>query len=335
MKIFIDESGSFVNAPKIGSWNVVSAFVMSDDSLNGIERVLFKLKAEIGVEPNCELKLKDVPEDLYCRFLEDVNIKGAIMFTVATDSGRNSRRVVIEHRKTQVGKILEHIGKMRSSEGRDSLELLASQVSKLSPQLYLQMRCQIELMIDVVSTAITYFAQISPKTLSSFCWKVDQKNSNRTEFENAFEKISPMLLQTQSIKKPMMMAREFDYSAMADYMYSVGETPEYLEKVYGIKTTGGVNIQKIIREDIEFVDSKKYAGIQVIDLLASGMRRCLRLDYKDTPKIAALLGPLMIRTQRNIFPIELVTLDKSDKCPEHIAALIKTMAYHSKTLIRD
>jgi len=59
--------------------------------------------------------------------------------------------------------------------------MLAAQLNKLSPQLYVQLICQIDLMYDVVSRSITYFAQQSPSTLREFRWRVDQKNSTRPD----------------------------------------------------------------------------------------------------------------------------------------------------------
>jgi len=90
-------------------------------------------------------------------------------------------------------------------------------------------------MYDIVSRVINYYAQRVPEALAEFRWQIDQKNISRTNFEDAFEKLSPALLQTRSISEPLMRVKGFDYSSLSQYEFEDGRVPEYINEVYGIE----------------------------------------------------------------------------------------------------
>jgi len=334
VNIYIDESGSFVEANHVNSWNAVSAISCCDCSENVLKKAVGSLKTKLGKDSNSELKLYQIPEKNYFEFLQEVEATDILVHTVATDAGRNPRQVIIDHRGIQAAKILENVPRMIHKEGRESVRSAAAQIEQLSPQLYLQLVCQIQLMNYVVGTSINYFVQSNPECLSSFSWQVDQKNTTKTEYEAAFEKLSPVFLQSASISNPFIKVEEFDYSTLGEYYYKKGEAPKYLKNIYGIDADEGLNIQKIIRDDLEFVDSKRSHGVQAIDLIVSGIRRCFRLEFSDNQRAAELLGKLMTTPLRNDFPIALVTLKTSEECSPQVATLIKIMAGNSKTLLK-
>lgn len=88
-----------------------------------------------------------------------------------------------------------------------------------------------------------------------------------------------------------------------------------IEKFPNLKQEKGLNIQKIVREQIDFVDSKFCQGVQVADLLASGLRKVLRKEFENNELIAHSLGKLMIQNLKNKPSIELITfgLDQNIK----------------------
>jgi hypothetical protein len=282
-----------------------------------------------------EVKLKDVPEDHYFKFLTEIEKLNAVVFCTATDAGLNSHEQVTEHQQYQVNEILRHLDKMKYEGGRSSIELIASQLKKLSPQLYVQLICQINLMYDAVSRSITYFAQHSPSTLSEFRWRVDPKNSIRPDFEEAFEKLSPALLQSRSIDEPLMMVRGFNYSYMSQYEYPDGKPPEYLKEDYGIEVESGFNIQRLVRGNIKFMDSKDSNGIQAVDLIVSGISRCLRGGFSNNELAAICIGKLMLQTVRNGSSINLVTFGiEAAPLPKKTDSLVKLMSVNSRRMIK-
>jgi hypothetical protein len=337
MNIYIDESGSFVSAPSPGSWNTVAAFALPEPARKGLEKAIAELKRQSRIGSQ-EVKLNDLDEPAYLAFVAKLTQLNGSLFCVATDAGLNTPESVAKHQRAQASKVLENLDKMQYEGGRQGVALIASQIEKLSPQLYVQLICQLELMYDVVSRAINYYAQHNPKSLREFRWRFDQKDIDKTTFEDVFEKLSPAILQTMSISQPFMRVKEFDYSSMKQYEYEPGEAPTYLKDVYGINTSANgsmFNIQKLIRGNIDFVDSKDSDGIQAVDLIVSGIRKCLRKGFQDNERVASLLGALMLQAIRGQQSLNLVGFGVETRPDQEISRLVALMTRNAKAMLKD
>ena len=334
MNVYIDESGSFVNAPTTNKWNAVAALAVPEAGRKKLDALVHRLSIDNGDQSTKEIKLHQIPENRYFRFLSQLEEINALVFCTATDAGHNTNERVAEHQSFQVDGVLKHIDKMKYEGGRRGVELMASQLKKLSPQLYVQLVCQINLMYDVVSRSINYFAQRDPSTLQQFRWRVDQKNSERPDFEEAFEKLSPALLQSRSIEEPFMMVRGFNYGFMKQYEFPDRRPPDYLREDYGIEVEEAFDIQKMIRGNIKFMDSRESVGIQAVDLIASGIRRCLRREFSNNESAAILLGRSMLQAQHNAPPINLIAFGTEAPLPKETAQLVKLMVANSRQMIK-
>ncbi len=333
MNIYIDESGSFVNASTVGAWNAVAALAVPKAADEKIDQLLAQLRISNGHEAGKETKLNDLTEDTYIQFIGNLADLNTVVFSTATDAGLNTTDRVLEHQQHQVEEILRHIDKIEYEGGRQGVLLVASQLGKLSPQLYVQLLCQINLMFDVVSRVVTYYVQRDPGTLAAFRWRIDQKNISRTDFEDAFEKLSPPLLQTRSLSEPLLMVNGFDYSSLSQYEFENGKMPDYLKEVYGIEVGSGINIQKLIRGNIKFMDSQDSPGIQAVDLVVSGIRRCLRRQFSDNDKAASTLGRLMLQAKRNAPPLNLISFANDRPVTIEAARLVRMMSMNCKSMI--
>ena len=322
-----------MNASTAGSWNAVAALAVDEKSEEEIGYHLDQLKISNGFAPSKETKLKDLTESSYLQFIEKLAGFNIVVFSTATDSGLNTIDRVIAHQQGQVSEILRHIDKMKYEGRRQGVQLVSSQLAKLSPQLYVQLLCQVNLMFDIVSRVINYYAQREPEALAEFRWRIDQKNISRTDFEDAFEKLSPALLQTRSISEPLMMVKGFDSTSLSQYEFEDGKVPEYLNEVYGIEAKSGLNIQKIIRGDIQFLDSKDSQGIQAVDLIVSGIRRYLRRQFSDNEKAASKLGQLMLQEKHNAPPLSLISFADDQPLPLEVARLVRIMIKNNKSMI--
>jgi hypothetical protein len=223
---------------------------------------------------------------------------------------------------------------MKYETGKQAIQILSDQLGSLSPQLYVQLHCQVNLIFDIVSRAILYFVQRDPRTLRKFKWRIDQKNTTKIDFEEAFEKITPPLLQSRSIDEPLMMLKGVDYSALAPYEYTEGEAPTYLKEATGIDITDGINIGKLVRDNLEFENSKRSEGIQIADLLASGLRRCLRNEFDRNQVAAQLLGRLMLQGQKKAPPLLLIGFDECVLPRNNAAAsAVNSVIRHSRSML--
>lgn len=338
MRIFIDESGTFTFTPNHNAWSALGAVVILDEAMGATESVLQQFKVENGVSPHDELKLGKVRDEMsYFRLLNRLASLNCTLYALATDAHLNTPKAVGLHKEGSVQGLLRHIDCLVHQTLRDDILNISNQVFRLSDQLYIQFICQIKLMHYVVTQAMTYYAQHKPESLGSFIWRVDQKDPERkTEFEDVFEKLSPPYLQSMSITDPLPMVEGFDYSHMARYNFSETEKPTYLKEHYNldIDLHNVLDIKKLIREDIQFVDSKTDFGIQLADLLTAGLRRCLRKEFKDNLRAAAFLGRLMVNRGRAQQPVLLLSLGEETPLEKNTEKLINMMTRQQRPMIR-
>lgn len=333
MNIYLDESGSFVFHPKEGSWSVVVAICCPESSRRSIQNVVGQLRRRHGNLAG-EVKLPKIGEQEYLRFLEELASHELIMFATATDSGLNSPARVKAHQLASVEDIRSNIPRMKFDGGRIGMTLLADQLESLSPQLYVQLVTQVNLVYDVIARSINFYVQRKPVTLREFRWRVDQKNTTKTVFEETFEKIAPPLLQARSIREPMMQIREFDYQHLAAYEFVPGEEPDYLQTEYGLPPMDGLNVQKLFRGNLKFVDSTASEGVQVADLLASGLRRALKGNFDEPIKVAKAIGRLCVQNVKGRQAINLVSFGEERRLPEFTSSLVRQLDRECKQFIR-
>lgn len=308
MLIAIDESGTFVPAQQTGSWCAVAAYVFAERQKTATLRALSVLKRKYGCPERMEVKLRQVEEADYFKFLDNLRKAGGALFAVATDSGLATMSEISAHRALQVESIRSNVPRMRFEEGKAAVSALADSLEGLSGQLYVQLVCQVSLLSVVLRRGILYFVQRDPFTLRRFVWRIDQKNATRTAFESAFERIAPAMLQSESFRNPAIFLEGADYSHFGRFEFSADEYPKYLQEEYGHIPQSAVNIGKILRENMQFPDSKFDLSVQVADLLAAGLRRCLRGEFCDNVTAAARLGSLMIQDEKRKPPISLIRL---------------------------
>ena len=337
VNIFLDESGSFVSAARRDSWNCIAAYLTPENDRKRLREALTNLKRASGEATTTEIKLRDLRESDYFAFLVHLGNLHGVLFTVATDAGLNKIADIVKHQEEQAAKITEHKDKMLHASAQQGLLALAAQVRALAPQLYVQLHCQVNLISSIVLNGILYFVQRFPRTLGKFRWRIDQKNSTQTEYEKAFVALTPPLLQTISLREPPLILRGADYSSFHRFGYSVNERPTYLKEVYGIDVKGdgpALNIGKIIREDLRFEDSKQNQGVQVTDLLAAGVRRCLRNQFSDGQRAAQLLGKLMVQGKARRSPIELLGFSEAEeRVSNDVAHLIRIMEKNCRAML--
>ena len=316
MNIFIDESGSFVSAPNRDSWNCIVAYMTPEFDRKQLQGALSPLKLTAGLPSDKEVKLNQLCEERYFEFLHKLGKLNGVLFSVATDAGMNQDTQIQYHKDNQVDLITKHKQKMKYKSGRESLQLLSDQVRGLSPQLYVQLQCQVMLISLVVRYGTLYFVSRYPKSLSRFRWRIDQKNSTQTEYETALLNVAPALLQSSTLKDPMPMLVGADYSSFSRFEYARGTEPTYLQEDYGIDQNTdapSLNIGFLMREDLQLVDSRDSWGVQIADLLAAGLRRTLRHQFNDNRRAASLLGRLMTQRENNNPPVYLLTLSALDQ----------------------
>lgn len=336
MRIFIDESGSFAYAPDDNAWSTIGAVVILDKAMGAAESALQQFKLENGFSVTDEVKLGKAGNELsYFRLLNRLAQLNCTLYGLATNAHLNTPEAARRHKNQAAEALVKHIDKMVHQSMKDSILNLSQKVLGLSDQLYIQFASQIQLMHYIISQAVIYYVQSNPESLGSFGWRVDQKEPTRkTEFETVFEELSAPYLQTLSLDDPLIMIEGFDYSHMAKYNFE--ECPTYLQEQYGIDVdlSDVLDIGKLIREDFQFVDSQSDFGIQLADLLASGLRRCLKKGFKDNLRAAAFLGRLMVARGRGRHPLLLLSMGEERVLDKPTERLVKMMKRQQRPMIR-
>lgn len=331
LNIFVDESGTFRTSPHPDSWCTVVAYVSPEIDRAPLERLVGQLR--IDCAGGKEAKLNDVSEDRYARFLSDLSRLHGIAFAVAIDAHLHTDAALQTHRDGQAGKVLENIDMMLYPQGRQAVQDLSDAIRCLPVQLYTQLVCQVELLHKVITRAITYFAQRYPATLSSLRWRVDRKDTIPTAYENAFRIILPGLLQTKSARDPMLMLKGANYEFFKRFEFASGEVPRFLKEDYGLDYGDDVaDVGKMVRDDFQLVDSNDVAGVQVADLLASGLRRAMRCNFDDPARIASLLGANMLQEAHRAQPVRLIALGNGNEpiVSEQTARLLTAMTQFNR-----
>lgn len=280
-----------------------------------------------------ETKLKHFSEDQYIWFLRELVKLDGLAFAVAVDVGLHRREQVEIHRDMQATKVIEHQNKMIHESGRRAVLDLSKQIQSLPAQLYTQLVCQVVLFQQIIASSTLYFVQRHPSALANFRWQLDQKAQVPTQYEDAFYKILPALLQTSSFNDPMISLKEADYSYFSKYIYQPDQIPSYLKDTYGIEINSGIDIGKIIRENFRLVNSADTPGIQVADLLASGIRRLLRNGFEKKDQIAHLIGANFVQSINNETPVKLISLDQSASTDNEVARVLNIMGRSAKPMV--
>lgn len=310
------------------SWCVAASYVCPEIERKKYRTALSKLKNSENVHIQEEIKLHQISENNYIQFLKRLGELKGVLFCVATDSGLNTKHLVEQHQIIQVASIRSYVDKMHYEGGVKAMTLLSAQLEKLPPQLYIQLHIQVSLVHAIIRRGINFFVQRNPNSLQQFRWRIDQKLPNaKTDFEDAFEKMCPALLQTFSIKQPSALLDWCDYRPMKKYWIEEGGIPDYLTNEFPqLKTREGLDLQKIVRGDMKFDDSKSCLGIQVADLLASGVRRLLRQEFENNEIIAHHLGGLLVQKERGAPPISFKTFGKEEHyLDDSVAGLVNIM----------
>ncbi|PYC07693.1 riboflavin biosynthesis protein RibD [Pseudomonas protegens] len=338
MHIFIDESGSFVFTPDVAAWSAVAAVVIPEGSLEEARSALADFKSENGCAPAEELKLGVLKDEMsYFRLLGRLERANCTLHGVATDAHLNTPQAVAAHKEGAASAILTNKEKMYHEEGRTLIQSTADLLRSLSDQLYIQLFCQVELMQLVLQQSLLYYPQNSPETLSGFVWRVDRKaREKKTEYESAFETLSPVYLQSMSLSSPLVTCEAFDYSHFSGYVFAKGEAPTYLRESHGIEKdlTGSLNLGKIFREDCQFVDSQGDFGVQLADLLSAGIRRCLRQGFGDNLRAAALLGRLMVQRLVDPSPLKFVSFGGELALDRPLNDLVNMMIRQQRKVVK-
>lgn len=139
-------------------------------------------------------------------------------------------------------------------------------------------------------------------------------------------------MQSYSIDNPQPMLQGADYRHFERFNFKDGP-PAYLRNEYGVEAESGFNVRLVMSEDFAFVDSKDCPGVQIADLLASGLRRCLRLGFSNNDKVALGLGNLMVEAAQREPPLNLIAIANAVSASPEVSRTVRQMQSACRPMI--
>ena len=331
MHIFVDESGLFVPAADQNSFSAVVAYVISESHLPAAEAALRRYKRRAGKRPSDEVKASETSEENYLRFVYEIGLIDGIATGVVSDGSKQGD--IEAHKAHQAAKIDEYVPVMVYDEGKAMVAKAAADVRRLSNQNYVELHCRADLAWGVIWRSTLYFVQRDPETLAAFRWSFDAKDIQKNHFESTMSDLLGALTQSHSMERPLMKLEGADYSHF-DRFSSSNRKTDWFPVPEGTKLT--VTNGMIFHEHMEFVDSKASPGVQVADLIANGLTKCLRKRFQDNDKAAALLGRLMIRESGNVPLVDFVVFEAGDEphtLDKDVARRVRIMGKNAKSMV--
>lgn len=326
MKIYIDESGLFDVPDQKGkvdkAWCTVGALTVPHFSEAKVLAALAELKHELGIKPDQEIKKSrpspDSPE--FIRFVEKLKQAKCTLHGVTTNRFLFDDQKTEAHKRSQIAareRYLKLVGPGMDNQSfmplRQETDRIIQLIEKSSIQEYNQIIFQAALVAYMLDKIVAFYGIHAPKELSRFSWIMDQKNLEMKTFEILYVALMPAFVRVNFIREP----RGIPVTSGNAYQYffknygestptaSMGEK-ELAERkrLYGMdyseiaSSMMSFNFEKLLDRDSKFGDSKTTPGLQVADLLISGLNRLLKGNVDDSEKAAKVLGPLILNAPR-------------------------------------
>lgn len=305
MHIFIDESGIFLPLPEDKVWSSVGGLVVPNKSLAKAEHALRALKVSqgIGIDKEFKRDRPDCSSKAFKKFIDRLVDLDCSLHVISTRGSPKEADGMSYHReKTKEG--INNYVQMHPAASDYANEVL-DMMYKLRDQEYNQCMLQFELMPELISKTLSYYSLEHPDELGWFKWVIDAKGKNETKYEAFFKIIYLSLFSARGVSAPISVLSDEsrDYSKFFQ-TYSTNITGEQIAQ--NIKEMLGRDIShmtdfiraldfsSVLEKDFNLKDSKACPGLQMIDLLVSGVNRCLKQNYTDNSGMAIALGKLMI-----------------------------------------
>lgn len=331
MHIFIDESGTFAPV-KNGerSLSLVGALIVPDWSLPKLLTRYAQRRVSLPKNSSGEVKGKLLDENQVSRVV-DLLIKSNCLFeVVAVDMGNEDVQSIERHRAGQAEGITKNLTDKFHPNVVSQLWELRRRWEAMSVPLLMQSVVFFETLAMVMEHAPLYYVQRAPRELANFHWIVDGKGvETLTKAEDWWKSTMCPLLQTRSIRNPMIMLKGADYSHFLE-KFSMG-VPEYMVPHVG-HDTDTTNLGKMLKESFRF-SSNAEPGLELVDIVTNATRRALignlgEAGWTDIPR-------LMVHRQEQYIRFITLNVEGSENRRVSYANVLSKFRKTGKSMLTD
>jgi Protein of unknown function (DUF3800) len=275
VNIFIDESGTFqpVGEERPHLISNVTALIVPESFAGTLFRK-FRKTTRPWRNGAREIKGRELDEQQAATILRLVQRFDVLVISVCVDMGLHLDSDIDAHKNHQADKYLASLTEEASPFMRNEIGELAERVRALPNQLYVQAIALIELASHVLQLGTLYYVQRIPGALGAFRWRLDAKNQKLTEYERLWSQIVFPHLQTLSLTQPLGQMAGANYSAFARFEKTLPAPPEYIRKHKpDLPAPFNYIDMNALLKDLKFSDSAHLTGLQIVDVVASVIRR--------------------------------------------------------------
>ena len=314
MRIYLDESGSFVQPRQPNRVSAVGAFVVPNGQADDLFARFDELTRQWAANGE-EVKGSTLSEIEIDGVIELVGQYDCLFDVRGIDMGLHDRARIGAFQDQQAAAITAEIAASHHESWRQWAVKTERTMRGLSPQLFAQAMVTVYLVLDLLQTVTIYYAQRRPAELGQFQWRVDPKDPiRRTELEMLWTDVILPMGQAESIKEPFATLPGCDYSHFAPFCISRDAMPRDLAQHVGERRRrdGGIDVAKILA-DLTFPDSRIETGLQIVDILLSAF--CRALNGTLTERGWALLGRLMTSTKHGRSRLVFLRVNPGEQIP--------------------
>jgi hypothetical protein len=274
MYVFIDEAGNFQVPTPSHKVSCVAALVVPEPFAATLFRKFRRLVSPWRGSAR-EVKGSQLDERQVAEVVRLLRRFDVLVFCVCVDMGLHTDSMLQEHKQKQSEAFLRALTGRASPEMRAHVVGLAARTRSLSNQLYAQGVVLQELVAEAFRWSTLYYVQRIPKTLGEFRWVIDAKDRAITTYERLWMDAVSGLQQTRSLTFPLITMEGADYSAFSKFERVLPEAPRHLAHLVDDPAApfDCVDIDRILKTNLKFADSHRYAGLQLVDILATSIRR--------------------------------------------------------------
>lgn len=201
------------------------------------------------------------------------------------DMALHTSEVIDDFKARQAASLTEHLTPMHSAGVVRRLHEEAQVIRTMPNPLFVQAFVTIKLILEMLDTAINYFAQRRPSELGRFAWMIDQKDRSLTQMEQLWTTLILPFGESQSARHPFAEVDGFDYRYFGKYEIAESTGDERMKRHLEWMRSAlpfsepapdelrCIDAKRILNEERAFADSRSNLGLQLADIVASTLCR--------------------------------------------------------------